>query len=356
MDREVGIKAYAAMIPADEYKAKRALGESGAWAHAYSYDPESPVVLTEIVAAERMNDRVNRYVLKAADGSDLPAWEAGAHVDVVIAPDTLRQYSLMGDPRDRSCYQIAVLREDEGRGGSLLAHRIFIVGRRVTVSKPINHFPLAAQSTHSFLMGGGIGVTPMIAMAHALYHKAAPFELHYSVTTRQEAAFAESLQKMPWAAQVRIHVSREGGRADFDALLKGDADRAHVYACGPDNFMQAVMDAAARQGFPPEARHIEYFTVPEAPEYENHPFILALRDGRRIPVPADQSAAEALIDAGVGVDLKCSDGLCGVCKCGLRGGDVEHRDFVLSQKQRETEIILCQSRALQPDGVVELDL
>ena len=205
-------------------------------------------------------------------------------------------------------------------------------------------------------MGGGIGVTPMIAMAHALYHEAAPFELHYSVTTRQEAAFAESLQKMPWAAQVRIHVSREGGRADFDALLKGDADRAHVYACGPDNYMQAVMDAAARQGFPPEARHIEYFTVPEAPEYENHPFILALRDGRRIPVPADQSAAEALIDAGVGVDLKCSDGLCGVCKCGLRGGDVEHRDFVLSQKQRETEIILCQSRALQPDGVVELDL
>ena len=117
MDREAGIKAYAAMIPADEYKAKRALGESGAWAHAYSYDPESPVVLTEIVAAERMNDRVNRYVLKAADGSDLPAWEAGAHVDVVIAPDTLRQYSLMGDPRDCSCYQIAVLREDEGRGG-----------------------------------------------------------------------------------------------------------------------------------------------------------------------------------------------------------------------------------------------
>ncbi|MGA9411883.1 MAG: reductive dehalogenase [Roseobacter sp.] len=356
MDREAGIAAYADMISAEDYKAKRAVGESGAWDHVYSYDADSPVVEAVVGTVENMNDRIIRYVLRAADGTDLPDWEAGAHVDVVIAPDTLRQYSLMSDPCDPGSYEIAILREDEGAGGSLLAHRIFNAGRRVIISKPINHFPLEADAKYSYLMGGGIGVTPMIAMAHALFHKAAPFELHYSATTDQEAAFAESLRNMPWAAQVQIHISASGGRADFDSLLKGHPEGTHVYACGPDNYMQAVMDAAARQGLAPDALHVEYFTVPETPEYEDHPFTVVLRDGRRISVGADCSAAEALITAGVAVDLKCSDGLCGVCKCGLRGGVVEHRDFVLSQKQRQTEIILCQSRAAKANGVIELDL
>ena len=356
MQREAGIAAYTAMISVEDYKANRAKGASGAWDHRYSYDPDSPVVQATIVAAESMSDRIIQYALQAVDGKDLPDWDAGAHVDVVIAPDTLRQYSLMGDPNDRSCYEIAILREDDGAGGSLLAHRIFTVGRRITLSKPINHFPLAAEATHSFLMGGGIGVTPMIAMAHALFLRAAPFELHYSATSAQEAAFADRLMQMPWAAHVHIHISDTGGRADFDTLLAGRDAGAHVYACGPDTYMQAVMDAAARQGFPPDALHVEYFTVPETPEYENHPFTVVLKDGRRIQVSAEQSAAEALIDAGVAVDLKCSDGLCGVCKCGLRGGAVEHRDFVLSNKQRETQIILCQSRAAEANGVLDVDL
>ena len=356
MDREAGIKAYTAMVSAQEYKSKRAALETGAWDHVYSYDANSPVVQATIVAADVLTDRITKYTLQSADGADLPAWEAGAHVDVVIAPDMLRQYSLMGNPQDRSRYEIAILREEGGLGGSLLAQRIFTTGRRVTISKPINHFPLTAKATHSFLMGGGIGVTPMIAMAHALFDKGASFELHYSVTTDREAAFARTLSQMPWAAQVYTHVSGVGGRADFKTVLGKPAEGAHVYACGPDRYMQAVTDAAASQGIAPEAVHVEYFSVPETPEYENKPFTLVLRDGRHVSVAADISAAEALIEAGIAVDLKCSDGLCGVCKCGLRGGKVEHRDFVLSQKQRQSEIILCQSRAAEADGVIEIDL
>lgn len=356
MDREAGIKAYTAMVSAQEYKSKRAALETGAWDHVYSYAANSPVVQATIVAADVLTDRITKYTLQSADGADLPAWEAGAHVDVVIAPDMLRQYSLMGNPQDRSRYEIAILREEGGLGGSLLAQRIFTTGRRVTISKPINHFPLTAKATHSFLMGGGIGVTPMIAMAHALFDKGASFELHYSVTTDREAAFARTLSQMPWAAQVYTHVSGVGGRADFKTVLGKPAEGAHVYACGPDRYMQAVTDAAASQGIAPEAVHVEYFSVPETPEYENKPFTLVLRDGRHVSVAADISAAEALIEAGIAVDLKCSDGLCGVCKCGLRGGKVEHRDFVLSQKQRQSEIILCQSRAAEADGVIEIDL
>ena len=131
---------------------------------------------------------------------------------------------------------------------------------------------------------------------------------------------------------------------------------AHVYACGPDRFMDSVMEAATTAGIPEEARHVEYFSVPELPEYENYPFTLRLSDGREFLIPSEKSATDILTEAGVAVDVKCSDGLCGVCKCGLVSGEVEHRDFVLSAQQRQTEIILCQSRAAKPGGVLEVAL
>ena len=120
--------------------------------------------------------------------------------------------------------------------------------------------------------------------------------------------------------------------------------------------MEAVMNAAKTNGFPDEARHLEYFSVPELPEYENHPFVLQLKSGQQIAVGADEPATDALVAAGIHVDVKCSDGLCGVCKCGVIRGEVEHRDFVLSAKDRESSMILCQSRAAKRDGEIEIDL
>lgn len=264
---------------------------------------------------------------------------------------------MCGDPADRSCYQIAVLREEEGRGGSALMHRIFAEGRRVFLSKPINHFPLEENANRTFLMGGGIGVTPMVAMGHRLHALGRDFTLHYSVPSRTKAAFGGILAKVPWSDRVTLHVSDEGTRAELDAILSGPKSGWHVYACGPEVFMSAVLDAAERQGFKEDARHLEYFSIPELPEYENHPFKLRLvRSGREFDIPADRSATDVLAAAGVAIDVKCSDGLCGVCKCGLVSGAVEHRDFVLSARQRKTEIILCQSRAKDPGGVIEIDL
>jgi ferredoxin len=156
---------------------------------------------------------------------------------------------------------------------------------------------------------------------------------------------------------VHLHVSDEGSRADLDGVLTGYAGGWHVYTCGPDRYMSALIEAAERQGFPEVARHLEYFSVPEVPDYVNHPFTLRLaRSGREIEVPADKSATDVLPENGIGIDVKCSDGLCGVCKCALIAGEVEHRDFVLSKKQRETAVILYQSRAAQPGGVIEVDL
>ncbi len=354
MDREAGIAAYQAMIDADEHRKRREQG----LAPEHVYTPvtgDAPVMQVVISKVTKMTDAVTKYEFSLPDGSDLPPATAGAHIDVVVAPEFFRQYSLSGDPADRSKYQIAVLREDIGRGGSKLMHRIFTEGRRVFISRPINHFPLVEDAAKTLLMGGGIGITPMIAMAHRLHTIGADFALYYSCHNRQDAGFLDDLAAVPWADKLHLHISDEGTRADLPKLATYSKG-AHIYTCGPDAYMVAVIDAATQNGFPEDARHLEYFAVPEQPDYENHPFTLALKDGRQIAVATDQSAADALIAAGVHVDLKCADGLCGVCKCGVIDGAVEHRDFVLSKAQRDHEMILCQSRAADPDGTIKIDL
>ena len=357
MDREKGIEAYQAMITAEEYKDRLAKGQTEGIVHKVPDWSDPPVVRVVVSKVEKMCGDITKFEFRDPEGHDLPEWTAGAHLDIVVAPEYLRQYSMSGDPADRSKFQIGVLREDAGRGGSKLMHRIFAEGRRVFISKPINHFPLEEAATRTFLMGGGIGVTPMIAMGHRLHAIGAEFVLHYSVKTRDTAGYLDDLAAVPWADRVSLHVSDEGTRADLDDLLSGYQDGWYVYTCGPDRYMQGVVEAAEIQGFPDEARHLEYFSVPEVPDYENHPFTLRLaRSNREVHVAADETATDALARIGVHVDVKCSDGICGVCKCGLVSGDAEHRDFVLSKAQRKSAIILCQSRAEKPDGVLEIDL
>ena len=356
MDREAGIAAYEAMVSADEYKTRKAAGDMSA-VHRYQIAGDAPVMRVELTKVGKMTSDVAKYEFSTLDGAPLPEWSAGAHLDVLVAPEFLRQYSMSGDPSDRSTYQIGVLREDEGRGGSALLHRIFIEGRRVFISKPINHFELDETATRSLLMGGGIGITPMIAFAHRLHSIGKSFELHYSASTRAGAGYLDDLAAMPWADQVHYHFSDEGTRADLNSILGGYQEGWHVYTCGPDRFMDGVMQAAETQGFPEDARHLEYFSVPEQLEYENHPFTIRLvKSGRELIVPADKDAAQVLNEAGIHVNVKCSDGICGVCKCGVISGNIGHRDFVLSNKQRESEIILCQSRAAEKNGVIEIDL
>ncbi len=357
MDREKGIEAYQAMITADEYKIRLERGDLGGAEHRYRVDGDAPVIRVEVSRVEHMSGDVAKYEFRSLDGTDLPQWSAGAHLDIVVAPEFLRQYSMSGDPADRTKYQIGVLREDEGRGGSALLHRIFTKGRKVFVSKPINHFPLDETAKRTLLMGGGIGITPMIAFAHRLHAIGAEFEVHYSIKSRRDGGYLEDLASVPWSNRVHLHISQEGSRADLPQILGSYRGGWHVYTCGPDRYMDAVVSAAEAAGYPEEARHLEYFSVPELPEYENHPFTLRLtKTGRDIEVAEDKSAADALNEAGFHVDIKCSDGLCGVCTCKVVSGDIEHRDFVLSSKQREDTIILCQSRAAEPDGVIEIDL
>ena len=154
-----------------------------------------------------------------------------------------------------------------------------------------------------------------------------------------------------------LHVSDEGVRADFEALVPAYTQGHHLYTCGSARYMDGVIAAAEAKGWPEEALHKEYFSVPEPPDYVNHPFVLRLaRSGRTIEVPAARSATEVLEDAGIHVEVKCSDGICGTCAVRHLAGEIEHRDYVLSAKERETRVILCCSRAKRAGGEIVVDL
>ena len=357
MDREAGIRAYKNLQSVDCYRRSLAEGQKTFPDFVYPDISDPPIVHVKITAVHKLSPNIYVYVLRSVTGESLPEWTAGAHIDVLIAPEYLRPYSLMGQPSDRSQYTIGVLREDQGRGGSMLLHRIFEVGRTLFVSKPSNQFPLQPEAKHNLLMAGGIGVTPLIAMAHHLYKTAQSFELHYSVQSRDQAGLLRILDDAPWASKLKLYVSQENTRVDFSAIFSRHQPGWHLYTCGPHRYMEAVRAEAPKHGFTADTIHHEPFSSPPSPSRENMPFALRLaRSGRIIRVSAEQTAAQALQDHGLPVPLKCADGLCGVCQCPLIDGLVDHRDQVLSTEQRRHTIILCQSRATNPNGILDIDL
>jgi reductive dehalogenase len=358
INREVGIARYKTLLTPAQHRAKIAAGDTDNLVPQFKV-PEGPAPVFPVILKRRqeMTADIARYDFVSPDGAELPPFDAGAHIDVVIAPEYLRQYSLAGDPADRSKYVLGVQREPGGRGGSMLMHRAFREGKKVFISRPSNLFPLAANATHSLLLAGGIGVTAMITMAHTLNRLGQSFDFHYSAASRKSAGFIEDLMDAEWADRVQFHFKDEGQRIDLRQAVPRYAQGMHLYTCGSARYMDGAFEAAAEKEWPPEALHREFFSVPEAPAYVNQPFIIRLAsNGKSFDVPADKSATDVLTGAGIPIDMKCSDGICGVCATGYESGDVEHRDYVLSRKDREKRIILCCSRARDAGGVITLSL
>ncbi|MEZ5728680.1 MAG: PDR/VanB family oxidoreductase [Burkholderiaceae bacterium] len=359
VDREEGIARYRALLTPAEYRRRLARGETDGLAPAFVMPKgEAPVFPVRLQRRDEMGTEAARYEFVSDSDNPLPPFTAGAHIDVVIAPEYLRQYSLAGDPDDRSRYVLGVRRETEGRGGSMLMHRTFRPGRRVFVSRPINHFELVEDAAYSVLLAGGIGVTPLLTMAHRLHALGSRFEFHYSVASRADAAFVADIESAPWRDQVRWHVSDEGTRAVMSSIVPTHHPGWHLYACGSSRFMDAISSATA--GWPSTCVHNEYFAAPEAPERIDHPFRVRLaRQGVVLAVPAEKSIAEVLIEHGIAVELKCADGICGVCAAdydAAESGPVSHRDYVLGARDRVHRIVLCCSRAERPDDTLVLDI
>ena len=300
---------------------------------------------------------VHSFELVMPDGAPLPAVQAGAHVDVHLPGGLLRQYSLAGDPADNSRWLLGVLRETAGRGGSRAMHDSLRVGDRLRVSLPRNAFRLEPAAAHTILLAGGIGITPLKAMAHTLVREGRPFDLHFCARTPRHAAFIDTLRATVPAGLLHLHC--DGGHPalglDIAALLQQQPPGTHVYVCGPPGFMRACSTATAQ--WAPGTVHSEHFKAPEptAPTAPAGSFsVLLSRRGLRVQVQPTQSIVQALETAGVVVPTSCEAGLCGSCKTRYSEGSVEHNDYILSDDEHRHCLTPCVSRASSPLLVLDL--
>ncbi len=297
------------------------------------------------------------FTLTRPDGGELPAFDAGAHIEVRLPGDRRRHYSLSGDPRERRAYEIAVLREPAGRGGSQAMHDTVAVGDALRVSGPYNHFPLAGPEARlHLLLAGGVGITPMTAMIAALEARGAEWHLHYCTRSPDRTAFRARLAPLARAGKVTFH--HDGGDParglDLPALLRRFEIGTHVYVCGPRGFMAAARGAVG--AWPPRCVHFEYFSAPdEAPARTDAAFLVKIKaTGQVLEVPADRSIVEVLRAHGFTVSTDCEEGYCGTCITRYVEGEPQHRDSVLGDAERRSYVMICCARAKSPMLVLDL--
>lgn len=311
----------------------------------------------QVRAIRLQAERTHAFELARPDGALLPPVQAGSHVDVHVPGGLLRSYSLAGDPQNRSHWLLGVLRELNGSGGSRAMFDAVRVGDLLTLSTPRNAFALAPGAKHSVLLAGGIGITPLKAMAHVLAAQGASFELHHCARSPQHAAFAAELQATVLAGQLHWHFDGgvPGEGLDIAALLANRSPGTHLYYCGPAGVMQACADASRH--WPAGTVHFEHFKPPiaTAPAMPADSFeVLLAHRGIRVQVLPEQTIVRAMELAGLRVPTSCLSGLCGSCKTNYLEGDVEHNDYILSDEEHKTCLTLCVSRARSPLLVLDL--
>lgn len=312
-----------------------------------------------VQAIRREAEGIHSFELAHPDGTLLPPADAGAHVDVHLPGGMVRSYSLAGDPAERRHWLLGVLREQTGRGGSRAMHEQVRVGDLLSVGLPRNAFALTPGVAHTVLLAGGIGITPLKAMAHTLQAQGASFELHYCARSPQTAAFAASLQALlpPGVLQMHFDQGNPAQGLDIAALLRQPAPGTHVYFCGPAGFMRACQDATAH--WPAGTVHSEHFKAPEpadpAQAHTDGAFAVQLaRTGITVQVQPHQTIVRAIELAGHRVPTSCLSGLCGSCKVDYLQGDVEHHDYILSDEEKTRCLTLCVSRSRAPLLVLDL--
>lgn len=318
--------------------------------------PNEDVFLSlRIAKKDQVARDIWRFELRALDSAQLPSFEAGSNLTVQIPNGMRRSYSLCNDPAESDRYVIAVKRESRGRGGSMSLVDDTSEGDVVSVSLPRNEFPLDARAKEFILVAGGIGITPMLSMARQLKSEGLrKFRLYYLARDPDSTAFFEELQGDEWRPYVKIHHDLGDPARSFDFWSIFERPKAaHVYCCGPGALMDAVRDMTGH--WPSGTIHFENFGANSATTKENIPFTVHLqRSGVSLHVPADKSILDVLRGANVRVASSCESGTCGSCKTALCSGEADHRDLVLSTDERNSQIMVCVSRAKSQELTLDL--
>jgi cytochrome P450/ferredoxin-NADP reductase len=307
-----------------------------------------------IARLEREADGILRIVFERPDGRSLPHWSPGAHIDLHVG-EFRRKYSLCGDPADNGKWEIAVLRDAASRGGSKYIHDNLKVGDVIKVHGPKNQFRLGENAPRYVLIAGGIGITPVVAMADRLRTLGRDYEIHYAGRSLSAMSFVERLRSAHGDC-LHLYVKTDARRMDLRSIT-GNLSGAHVYACGPERMLAALEDLA--RDWPEDALHIEHFAADTSlfDPINARKFKVDLSDSQlTVEVLPEQTLLDALEAVGIDVPCDCREGLCGTCEVQVLEGDVDHRDKVLSTRERSnnSRMMVCCSRARGDRLVVAL--
>jgi ferredoxin-NADP reductase len=317
---------------------------------------DTPTVVTEfeteavVRTVARPAEDVVELVLAPVGGGAFPDWTPGAHVDLILGEDTVRQYSLCGSPGDTSTYRVAVLLAPASRGGSKRVHELEC-GSTVRIRGPRNHFPLVAARRYVFV-AGGIGITPLLPMIEEVDAAGADWHLHYGGRSRATMAYLDHLTQ--YAERVSVVPQDEQGLLDVSGILAAPDQDTLVYCCGPEPLLSVCERECA--SWPPGALHLERFAAKEVQTGEDSVFELVLqRSGITTTVPADTSVFQVMRDSGVSVLGSCLEGICGTCETEVVAGEVDHRDSVLDAEEQEANevMMVCVSRCRGPRLVLD---
>jgi tetrachlorobenzoquinone reductase len=300
---------------------------------------------------------VKFFELVSADSAPLPPVEAGAHIELKLTDTLSRSYSLLNEPGDTQRYVVAVHLSPDSAGGSRFMHESIGEGQVIEAVGPRNHFPLKEDAAHSCLIAGGIGITPLLAMAKRLTQLGRSWEFHYCSRTREHAAFVRELKEMGLISgnKVSFYFDQEpGGLAlDIPALVDAHSAQVHFYCCGPSGMLQTFEQATAHCH---ERRHVEYFGARQEAALAGGFDIELARSGKRLNVPVGRSILDVVQQAGIGVASSCREGICGSCETRILQGAADHRDALLSdqEKQDQKSMMICCSGSLGPLLVLDL--
>jgi vanillate O-demethylase ferredoxin subunit len=327
------------------------------WEHAAGSPAAAGPVRIDAVVARRWTaaEDIVGLELHAVDGSSLSGYEPGAHIPVEVAPGVIRHYSLCDG--SGGALRIAVLLDPNSRGGSVAVHRSLWPGTVVRIGPPRNDFPLVADVEHTILVAGGIGITPLIAMARALHEQQASFELHYCVRTLSRAAFLTELRTEGYRESVYVHLDDGPPDQRFDPqrVLARPRPGVQLYFCGPTGLLDALCATAAGLGWPKDQISLERFRG--APPVSGHEFsVQAQLSGQTVSVTENQTIVAALAQAGIDVPVSCEEGVCGTCLLKVIDGIPDHRDcFQSDEEHRQNRWITpCCSRSKSPRLVLEV--